>query len=169
MSWYQVSRTPDEGLTKIARQFSQEEWSSTIGDFQRWVIDTYDIKLYLTKNAKFCSISLNIWNWHNSELVFQDFWKYDLKKFETAKSAYKKMIKAAEDIVADFTTGENYEAPNNVILTTLRTVLWDVDRENLAKSNIPSINYSRQKASYERDWRSSLYGNRYPTGDSTGF
>lgn len=169
MDWYHLSSCEDESLTKTAGTFAQEEWGKLIGDYQRWVIDTYDIKIYLTKSSKFCSISLNVWNWHTGNLMFQDFWKYDPNKYDEALASYKKMVKAAERIERDFTTGDNFEAPSGVIVTTLRNELWELDRENLAKSNIPSINYSRQKATYVKDWRNSLYGNRYPTGDSTGF
>lgn len=165
MNWYKRSSFSN---AKTA-SFKQDEWSHTFGDYQRWVIDAYEVRLYKTKTDTKISISLNIWNGHNGEMTFQEFWKYDTNEESKASSAYKKMISASEEVAKEFTSGDKKDSPNNQIAAALRSKLWEIDREHLAKSNIPSINYSRQKASYEKDWRSSIYGNRYPTGDTTGF
>lgn len=167
MNWYQ--RSQPQGFRKTA--FKQDEWSHYFGDYQRWVIDAYEVRLFKTATDKQITISLNVWSGHVGEMTFQEFWKYDVNQSSKANSAYSEMKKIAQEVVDNFTKGENFEAPSHLIASTLRTKLWDVDREALvkARSNIPFINYARQKATYEADWRSSLYGNRYPTGDSSGF
>lgn len=141
----------------------------TTGDYQRWVIDTYETRLYLTKTAKMISISLNVWNWHQSAMVFQDFWKFELGQEKEARSSFKKMIEASKQVMQKFTKGTDADTPNSMLFAALRKVCWEVDRKNLAKTNIPHINYARQKATYVDDWRSSIYGNRYPTGETSGF
>jgi hypothetical protein len=165
MNWYKRSQV---GLIKTAA-FKQEEWAHSFGDYQRWVVDAYEVRLFKTKTPAKITISLNVWNGHLGEMTFQEFWKYGSNEDSKASTAYRKMVGIAEDVTKQFTSGEDSEAPNNQIANVLRAKMWEADRENLAKSNIPSINYSRQKASYEPDWRSSLYGNRYPTGETSGF
>jgi hypothetical protein len=169
MSWYKKAQVgPIESTLKIP-DFDQKVWSFTTGDYQRWVIDTYETRLYLTKTAKMVVISLNIWNWHNSTMVFQDFWKFKVSEETKAKTVFANMIKAAQTVLEKFMGGENSDTPNNLLFPSLRTACWNVNRDNLAKTNIPHINYARQKGNYESDWRKSLYGNRYPTGETSGF
>ena len=79
------------------------------------------------------------------------------------------MKKSGQDIIYSYTRGDMYQSPNCMMFATMRKAFWNIDRENLAKTNIPHINYARQKADYEGDWRSSIYGNRYPTGATSGF
>lgn len=169
MNWYLKSQlfssTP---LVKTA-SFSQEEWGFAYGDHQRWVIDTYEVRLFLTKTKDKISISLNVFHYHLGMMIYQDFWKYGLDEESAAKSTFKKMKKKASEIESLFTSGDDYNSPNSNIANHLRAEFWDIDREHLAKSNIPHINYARQKATYEKDWRSSIYGNRYPTGETSGF
>ncbi len=153
----------------VTASLQQESWEKTYGDYQRWVIDMYEVKVFLTKSHKFASISLNVWNWHNGLMVFQDFWKYDLKEYEKSKSTFKKIVKACSDAYEDFVKGDFQTAPNSMFYSYIRNSTWDIDREHLAQSNIPHINYARQKATYEKDWRSTLYGNRYPKESTTGF
>lgn len=165
MNWYKRSQT---AIIKTS-SFKQDEWGHSFGDYQRWVIDAYEVRLFKTKTPRLIAISLNIWNSHLGEMTFQEFWKYGLNEESKAGSAYKKMITVAEDVTKQFTSGEDHDAPNNQIANVLRKRLWEVDREHLAKSNIPSVNYSREKATYVEDWRSSIYGNRYPTEETSGY
>lgn len=169
MNWYHSAKKKPPILVKKAQTFIQEKWEAQIGDYQRWVIDTFSCALFLTKTAKMVTISLNIWNWHNSTMMFQDFWKYGVKEEKKARSSFEKMKVAGQKVIDDYTKGERSEAPNCMIFTGMRKDFWNIDREHLAKTNIPHINYARQKADYENDWRSTLYGNRYPESPTTGF
>lgn len=165
-NWYKHSQT--SGFVKIAG-FSQTEHGYYLGDHQRWVLDTYEVRLFLTKTKEKISISLNVFHYHLGMMMFQDFWKYGLDEEAKAKSSFSKMKAKADEIKDLFTSGDDFNSPNLNIANHLRTEFWEIDREHLAKSNIPHINYSRQKATYEKDWRSSIYGNRYPTGETSGF
>ena len=169
MNWYASLKTQTPGLVKTAQTFSQERWEADVGDYQRWVVDTFSCALFLTKTANMITISLNVWNWHNSTMMFQDFWKYSLKDESKSRTSYQKMKKSGQDIIREYTDGAMYQSPNCMIFAAMRKAFWNIDRENLAKTNIPHINYARQKADYEEDWRSSIYGNRYPTGATSGF
>lgn len=159
MNWY-----------KTASKFNQKSWEYNFGDYQRWVIDGYEVKVFLTdvKDSKH-TISMQIYNWNNGTMRFQQFWRYDADEGEKAEIAYEKIVDACKEVVDEFTNGENEEAPNVLIVSYLRKRTLEIDRDHIARTNIPSINYALDKAEYGEDWRSNLYGNRYPTGQTSGF
>lgn len=159
------------GWYKSAANFSQDRWEYDFGDYQRWVIDGYEVKVFITSMDRQNTVSMQIYNWNNGSMRFQQFWKYDggSEGYAKCKKMYERVISSCKEVVDLFTNGENEEAPNVLIVSYLRKRTLELDRDALAKTNIPSINYALEKADYGEDWRSNLYGNRYPTNATRGF
>ncbi len=150
--------------------FKQEQVTWSFGDYKRWVIDAYEISCRYTKTRELIVLTLNAWNWHNGIMVCEEFWKYGTDEESVARSDFDKLKHVVAETHKKFTDGDFEEAPNSIITRYLIVNTWDaIDRSRLAKTNIPHINYARQKAEYSTDWRSSIYGTRYPNNESTGF
>jgi hypothetical protein len=164
MSWYKQSQIRDF----VKTSFKQENTEETFGDYQRYVCDAYDVKTYYTTLSNRIAIAINIYNMTTGGCQYQQFWTYSSKEGSRAKATYKEINDKIKEVVAHYTEIEEY-SPNSMIVSTLKAATWEIDRAGRARSNIPWINYAIDKASYEEDWRQSIYGGRYPKNDSTGY
>lgn len=165
-----IKRLAEQNNSSAMRKyaFKQETYQQDFYDYQRWVVDAYEIKSALTETKKFISISLMIYNWHNGIMRYQEFWKYPLSEKDRAKKTYDKIIEKIKETFTMFTEGIEESAPNSLVVSQLRAKVWGIDQERLARTNIPSVNYYHQYVTPEADWRQSIYGNRYPV-DCEGF
>lgn len=159
MSWYKTAT------------FKQDSWGYDFGDYQRWIIDGYEVKVFMTSMPRQNTVSMQVYNWNNGTMRFQQFWRYGgSSENEThCRKTYNKVIEACKEVIDLFTEGENEQAPNVLIVSYLRKRTLEIDREAIARSNVPHINYALDKAEYGEDWRSNIYGNRYPTTATDGF
>jgi len=179
MSWYRQAKTePKKSLIKTAQgRFTfdrdksrfQDEWSFDMGDYQRWVIDTFRIETFMTKLNDRNVISLHVYNWHNGSMRYQEFWKYAANEEDKCKESYKKIIEVCKGVIDELTSPGHEDQPNNIVVSMLRARVWEIDRDRLPRTNIPHINYYYDKAQPVEDWRNSIYGNRYPAKPTTGF
>lgn len=145
--------------------FNQEEWEYSFSDYQRWIIDAYEVKAFLTETDRKWVVSMHVFNKNNGGMVYQQFWRYSLNESEKAKKSFTKLKEILGEVVERFTSGYEEASPNNLINSHIRAMTWELDRDHLAITNIPNFNYSAWYGSYEGDWRSNIYGKRYP--DST--
>ena len=150
MSWYKTAT------------FKQDRWEYDFGDYQRWVIDGYEVKVFMTSLERQNTVSMQVYNWNNGSMRFQQFWRYSGSESARCKEMFNKVVETCKEVVDLFTEGENEQAPNVLIVSFLRKRTLELDRAALAKTNIPHINYALDKAEYGEDWRSNLYGTRYP-------
>lgn len=163
MSWYKSASKKGNIPYSENSGDSQKSWNTHMGDYQRWIVDSYEATVYLTKTDYKITISITVNKVHLGTIMLQMFWKYDLKEEKRATKAYEQIIKAVSNIFDDLT---NKELPSSLYESMIRHDCRKIDTEKLAKTTIPNFNYS-QNIEYERDWRSSLYGNRYPKPNDT--
>lgn len=147
----------------------QKSWSLGYGDVQRWKTDAIQVRAYLSKTFYKITVSLDVWNAHNGELEWQEFWRFGLKDMKKAEKVYDDVCDKTAEVVDKFVMEE---IPTTLVHAYLRHELRKM-HPAIAKSNIPNINYSYQ-INYEPDWRKTLYGTRYPSPedqgtDTTGF
>jgi len=166
MTWYKKAKI-GKNLTKTA-SISQDSWSYDLGDFQRWVVDSFSIEVFKTGLSDSNTISVNIYNRYVGTMVYQEFWKYGLNEKSKQAKTYKSIIKTCEEVSEYLMLPENESQPKNMLTPMLRAKLWEIDREHMPQSNIPHINYYRDKVTPVSDWRSSIYGTRYPEAPTTG-
>lgn len=154
-------------LTKFASNNSyQEGVREFMGDIQRYLYDPYSVSIYITQlESKTVHISLTISHLSVGTQVWQDFWKYDISEESKARKTYNELKKISGEIYEEFLTNK---IPNNLFFNYIRNATMDVDKEHRPKSRIPQINWARE-VNYEKDWRSNLYGNRYPTNEIDGY
>jgi hypothetical protein len=158
MTWYiQASKQHSAPVFESAGKL-QESWQTNLGDYQRWVVDAYTASAYLTETKYKISVSLTVNKVHLGTIMFQLFWKYDLDEMPRARKTYKQVIEALNKIFDELADNE---APSSLYESMIRHDCYKIDSTKLAKTTIPHINWS-QNVTYERDWRTSIYGPRYP-------
>ena len=153
-------------LTKLASKPYQDGVRDFMGDVQRYLYDPYSVSIYITQlENKSVHVSLTVSHLSIGTQVWQDFWKYNIKEEAKAKETYNQLKKITKEIYEEFLTNK---IPNNLFFNYIRKATADIDKEHRPKSRIAQINWARD-ISYEKDWRISIYGNRYPTEETDGY
>lgn len=146
---------------KTAQQSYQRGTVSTMGDIQRYLYDAYAGRVFITRTAKKITVSLTLAHQQFGTVCYQDFWRYELNEESKAKSTFNKVSSVVGDIFADFKTND---IPNANLHAYLREGVRDIDLEHKPTSRIPSVDWAREQHG-EKDWRSLIYGTRYPEVD----
>jgi len=163
MAWYKRAFTTKTVVNSEETSKLQSEWTVSMGDFQRAPTDAYMCYAHLSETLYKVSVSLTVVTQHSGMIMLQIFWKYGLDEKTQAKKTFEGIKKAISEIVEEITINE---APSALFESMIRSDCSKIDTSKIAKTNIPHINWSQQ-TTYERDWRSTLYGNRYPTPNET--
>jgi hypothetical protein len=159
MSWLkEASKTKAMAPVFETAGTMQQMWQTELGDYQRWVVDAYTATAYLTTTKYKIVVSISINKLHLGTIMLQMFWKYDLSEKSRAKETFEKVKKALTKI---FNELSDQEAPSSLYESMIRHDCGKIDREKIAPTTVPTVNY-KNRYDYERDWRTSIYGNRYP-------
>ncbi len=129
-----------------------------LADAQRYVLDSYVIKIAKTKNNNKITASLLVTNGYFGEIIWNYYLIFDKNEEGKANSAYKHLKAVTKTTLAQFV---EEEIPTSLIHAYIRADLHDYMPEHIAKTHIPIQNYARSIPPV-KDWRQSLYGNRYP-------
>lgn len=152
MNWYKIAQS----------QGWQDGWHETLGDVQRYSYDAYTARVFITKLAsEKITVSIGLYHEHNGICMWQDFWRFKISESKQALSTYQEISKIAESIMNTFKTND---IPNPMIHSHLREACRYVDVEHKPSSRIPFVDWAREQDGV-KDWRSSIYGNRYPKYD----
>lgn len=154
MSWY-----------KEAQEGWQKSYKDVLGDVQRYLYDAYECRVYLTKMAKKTTVSITLAHYQLGHVVWQDFWNYKPNETEKATSTFEAINKASKKIFNDFKTNA---IPNPMLHSYLREGVRFIDIQHKPTCRIPSVDWAREH-SCVTDWRNSIYGNRYPNEEISGF
>jgi len=159
--------TSSNKITKTASYDfkNQQEMEDSLGDFQRYIFDAYNTKVYLTKTKKKISVSCLVTNSYVGTIILNSYWDFDKDKENEAKKVFGKVKKIVKDTMADYVDNEK---PTSMYYASLRKGFQKINNRDIAKTNIPWINYSYD-IDYEDDWRSTIYGNRYPKYEEKSF
>lgn len=164
-SWYKKASKHSAPTFETSGEM-QEMWQIELGDYQRWVVDAYSATAYLTKTKYKIVVSFTVNKLHLGTIMLQMFWKYDLDEIAKAKKTFAKV---KETLSAVFDELNDTEAPSSLYESMLRHDCAKIDPNAIAKTTHSMINHA-QKYVYERDWRTSIYGNRYPKPqDQSGY
>lgn len=140
---------------------NQDGWEEYFGDIQRYGMDAYSCRVTHTKTKKKITICITLSMQQMGTVMWQKFWRYDVDENPIAFKTFKEAKKIVSEILEDFR--EN-EIPNTTLWQYLRNGTQDLDKEHIAKSGIPQINWANDIV-YEKDAREQIYGKRYPYFD----
>jgi hypothetical protein len=156
MSWY---RQPSEVSD---RNDHQHGWMTDLGDVQRYSYDPYQVRVYITTLPKReITIAMTLHHVWSGGIIYQDYWRFDLKEKSAAQTCFKKVCKAAEGVIEHFRIADS---PNSLIVPHIREATRFIELDRKPSCRIPYIDWAREHAGV-KDWRNSIYGNRYPATD----
>lgn len=154
MSWYKKSQFDFK---------HQKSLNETIGDIQRYVLDPYHFEVYISKTSKKYSVSIVGQHNYLGSYIYNKFWLFKLNEEERAQNVYKEVSQKLKDIMEDFV--EN-EIPTSCIFPRLNSAFKHLEKDHTIRHNIPFLNYAKD-IEVVNDWRSSIYGKRYPSYNET--
>lgn len=160
MNWYNQLKTASYEVRDVGYQ---DGWTDIFGDMQRYALDAYRCQVFITKTSQKITVSVSVAHDQFGTIVYQEFWKYGLNELTKAKSTFSAVKTVVAKIFDEF---ESSEIPNNMLHTSVREAVRYIDIDNKPSTRILSIDAARTEKGVV-DWRSSLYGNRYP--EVTGF
>ena len=127
-------------------------------DVKRYNMDSYSIRISISKTEHQHSVALVVNNEFMGGLSWNAFWVYGLDEFSLAKKTYLELNEASKETLTKMV---NEEVPTSVLCSMIKSSIEKVDPEGRVASNIPSINYARRYPT-SPDWRENIYGKRYP-------
>jgi hypothetical protein len=143
-----------------------EQWDNQEGDWlmfgnvNRYRLDAYAIKVFLSKTQYNWTISLMTNHAYLGTAQYNVFWRYGLDEEKKARKTFKKVNSIVKETVEYFI---DKEKPSSLFDPALRSKIQKIDNNDLAHTNIPTINYS-YNIDYSGDWDKNIYGERYPQG-----
>lgn len=157
MNWYKIATTTDSHLSSSDGR--QKGWEDQMGDIQRYSYDPYQVRVYITRLAESkITVSITLHHVWAGSIIWQDFWAFGPKEMSKATATYHEVKKAADGVFKDFRTNE---IPNTLINSFLREAVRFIDMEHKPASRVPYVDWAREQKGVA-DWRSSIYGTRYP-------
>jgi len=166
MNWFkkQEAKKPMVKTAAVLNRRAALDWKNqegewmTFGDVNRYVMDAYSIKIYLSKTERGWTISLMTNHAYLGTAQYCVFWRFNEDEEKQARSVYKQVNSVIKDTVKEFVSGEK---PTSLFDPTLRFRIQNIEDADLVRTNIPIINYS-YRIDYEPDWDRNIYGPRYP-------
>ncbi len=179
MNWF--SKIQQKDLLKQARYYKTKgikkyaeksfDWKNqmeeiiTFGDVQRYVMDAYSVKLFVSKTSDNITISLVTNHAYLGTVQYSVFWLYNLDEEAKAKKHFTKINSIIKEVTKDFIDNRK---PTSLFTPTLREKVQLIQDANLVRTNIPTINYSYD-IDYSGKWDKNIYGNRYPSYKEQSF
>jgi len=139
-------------------------YSSIIRNNDRYGSDTHRVWIIRTANKDGLSLVLEVRAERDGILSYSDYWHYNPSETGTRDISFNELIKISNNIKDKI---ENQHLPVAMIATLFKSATRYLDLPYKEKSTVSNFNESTL-VDAEMDWRSSLYGNRYPQQDHPG-
>lgn len=161
MNWFVKKQ-----IKKASLDWKEQEGEYlTMGDVNRYVMDAYSMKIYISKTAQGWSVSLMTNHNYLGTAQYSVFWKFGSGEETRARSVYKQINQIVKDTCKEFVVGEK---PTSLFSPILRGRVQKIQDADLVRTNIPVINYSYD-IDYSGNWDKNIYGPRYPDYEEKSF
>lgn len=169
MNWFSKLelKTILESIPKQMTKYASgcgENWDNQEGDWlmfgnvNRYALDAYAIKVFLSRTETAWTISLMTNHAYLGTAQYNVFWRYNKDEEKRARKTFKALNKIVKETVEDFI---NRERPSSMFDSVLRNKIQSLDENDLVHTNIPCVNYS-YNIEYSGEWDKNIYGPRYP-------
>ena len=160
MSWY--SNISHKKMIKTANgdavADNQDASFDVLFDVKRYVMDSYTVKTAISTTKNNVAVTLLCNHAFLGTIAWDAYWTFEIENADRAKKLYIKINKIIKEVCESFV--EN-ETTTSIFWPTLRSKVEMLEKDKQAATYIPSINYARD-IPIEPDWRSNIYGTRYP-------
>lgn len=163
MAWYKQAQKESSYFKQKDKDLmhnldSQKGIDSTLFDVKRYNMDSYSIKIAISRTGEKYYVSLQTTHAFLGSVSYSEYWNYNLNEFKKASETYSKLINSIEDISKEFIEEEK---PTSMYWAYIKQMCRGLDTEHQAKKNMTFLDYA-SRYEMEPDWRSNLYGKRYP-------
>lgn len=138
--------------------YYKDEFQFEIADVDRYATDKYFANLTLQETDKIYSIGFQLYNYQVGITGAVQYWHYEKNDFERAKRTFEKVKTVLKKTMTKI---EYYRPPMAVITPMIRSAIQPIDVGRKERSGNYFYNWFEELAK-EPDWRTTLYGNRYP-------
>lgn len=147
-----VFQSPDDD------RYYKEEWVDNFADIDRVASDRYTVTLTLQGNKLGYFLGCLVSAGQLGIAAYVEYWYYKHDELKQARSTFKsikeQMLKVKQQIEVE-------KLPYCLIRPYFTDAVRQVDVEHKERSGIDIFNRF-QLNDVERDWRETIYGNRYP-------
>lgn len=138
--------------------YFKDEFQFEIADVDRYATDKYFANLTLQETSKLYSIGFQMYNYQVGITGAVQYWHYEKNEFAQAKKTFKELKKVLAKTMSKI---EFHRPPMAVITPMIRAAFQPVDLRHKERSGNYFYNWFEELPK-EPDWRTTLYGNRYP-------
>ena len=133
MSWFKKAKQ-----NKLSYDFKNQEMGldENFGDIQRYVFDSYNLRIFLNKTNYKITISLVATHSYLGTVILSLFWSFDKDEESKARSAYREVIKICKETMSEFV---KKEIPTNLFFPFIRKRLPDIRSRTLIRPTIPIL------------------------------
>lgn len=157
-----------QGLKKIAAAddketdfdvpYYKDEFKFEIADVDRYATDKYFANLALQETTNLYSIGFQMYNYQVGLTGAVQYWHYEKNELDRAKKTFNEIKIALQETMSDI---EYNRPPMAVITPMVRAALQSIDIGRRERSGNYFHNWF-EEVFKEPDWRTTIYGNRYP-------
>ncbi len=152
-----MKKTDDQG-TNFKVPYYKDEFKFEISDVDRYATDKYLANLTLQETDRLYSIGFQMYNYQVGITGSVQYWHFEKDELDRAKKAFNEIKIALQETMSDI---EYHRPPMAIITPMVRAALQNIDVGRKERSGKYFHNWF-EELSKEADWRTTLYGNRYP-------
>ncbi len=153
-----MKKTVDDQETDFNIPYYKDEFQFEIADVDRYATDKYLANLTLQETDRLYSIGFQMYNYQVGITGAVQYWHYEKNELAEAKKTFKELKKVLAKTMSDI---EFHRPPMAVITPMVRAAFQPVDLGHKERSGNYFYNWFEELPK-ESDWRTTLYGNRYP-------
>jgi len=147
--------------SKVASKedYIKEQHVDSITAKDRYGSDKYEINIDLSETHLGYSVSFYLYNFQVGVAGYLQYWHFKHGEEALARDTFGQIKKASDLLLKDI---DYNNPPMAVIIPMYKSSLHLIDVEHKEKSGIDSYNRYIEGVEKAPDWRSTLYGPRYP-------
>lgn len=156
MNW--AYKFADDSESDFNTPYLKDEFQFEIADVDRYATDKYFANLTLQETDKLYSIGFQMYNYQVGITGAVQYWHYEKEELAEAKKTFKELKKVLTKTMSKI---EYHRPPMAVITPMIRAAFQPIDLRHKERSGNYFYNWFEELPK-ESDWRTTLYGNRYP-------
>jgi GH24 family phage-related lysozyme (muramidase) len=143
---------------KQSSKYLNKTYQFDIADVDRYITDKYAASVTLQETNRGYSVGFQVYNNQVGLVGCVHYWHYDGGEKSKAESTFSKVKTTISQVLEDI---GYFRPPMALISPMMNHAVRGIDLPNQERSGVYHFNWAKEVA-IEPDWRTTLYGNRYP-------
>jgi len=142
----------------VSAPYYKEVYQNSIADVDLYTTDKYDFNLAVQEHEAGYSVGFQLYNHQVGAAGYVQYWHYEHNEKDRAKKTFGEVKVAIDELVENM----DYTRPPMALITPMmRHALHPIDVPKKQRSGYHIYNWFEELPKV-KDWRKSLYGDRYP-------